>query len=50
MSEEQEPHECEECGKDCEVLTSKGAFLGNKDTRDLCDDCYKQVHQEDVNG
>lgn len=50
MSEKPEPHECEVCGKDCEELVSKGLFLGNKDDRNMCRDCYKDVHKEDFDG
>lgn len=41
-----EPHEWSKCGKDSEVLVSKGLYKGNKDNNDYCTDCYEIVFNE----
>lgn len=37
---------CDKCGKDCDELTKKPAYNGNKDTGWYCEDCYKEQHNE----
>ena len=41
-----EKHECENCEKDCEVLTAKSPYNGNKDVGYYCDKCFKEIHDE----
>jgi len=38
--------ECENCGKDCDLLTRNAANNGNKDDGWYCDDCYKEIHEK----
>jgi hypothetical protein len=37
---------CEKCDKDCDNLTSKPAYNGNKDVKYYCDKCFEEVHNE----
>lgn len=46
MSKDGLENECEKCGKDCEELVGKGLFLGNKDDRMFCFECYEEIHGE----
>ncbi len=38
---------CDKCGKDCDSLTKKPTYNGNKDDGWYCDDCFKEQHEED---
>lgn len=38
---------CEVCGKeDCEQLTSKSKYNGQTENREMCDECFEEVHGE----
>lgn len=38
---------CEVCGKETDTLYSKTKYNQNQETRDMCLDCYEEIHEEE---